>query len=70
MAIDEAKRYNISIVGISEHRWAGKGHFFLDEGGVLFFARRERSGQSGVGIYLGERVFKCLLGYNFFTFTY
>jgi len=62
--ISEATRYNIDILGIAEHRWAGQGHFRPEEGGMFVFSGRETTGYGGVGMYLAGETSKALLGYN------
>ncbi|XP_071508162.1 craniofacial development protein 2-like [Diadema antillarum] len=64
MVINESKRYNISIMGIAEHRWAGQGHFQPEEGGMFIYSGREQPGIGVVGIYLTDDVANSLLGYN------
>ena len=50
--VSECDNYGIDVLGIAEHRMARQGHFRLAGGGVLYFSGREKSGLSGVGIYL------------------
>ena len=60
----EAKRCKLDIIGLCEHRWAGQGHFTPEDGGKLLFSGTAKGGQSGVAVYLSNKVEKSLLGYN------
>ena len=62
--IGEADKYQVDVLGLVEHRWAGSGHFTPSSGGKLIYSGRERSGQSGVAIYLSKSATKSLLGYK------
>ena len=62
--IREAERYNIDVIGIAEHRWAGQGHFRPEEGGIFVFSVQEQPGHSGVGVYLVGATARSLMGYN------
>ena len=54
----------MDILGISEHRWAGYGHFSTSCGGQIIYSGRERSGQSGVAVLLSKATAKSLIGYK------
>ena len=54
----------MDILGISEHRWAGYGHFSTSCGGQIIYSGRERSGQSGVALFLSKAAVKSLIGYK------
>ena len=62
--IGEADKYQVDVLGLVEHQWAGSGHFTPSSGGKLIYSGRERSGQSGVAIYLSKSATKSLLGYK------
>lgn len=62
--IMESRRYNISCLGICEHRWGGQGHFTPTNGGKIIYAGKEKPGQSGVAIYLEKNISNSLMGYN------
>ena len=62
--IEEARDNNIKILGLSEHRWAGQGHFSPLEGGKMIFSGKERPGQSGVAIFLDKILEDSLIGYK------
>ena len=62
--IREAEWYNIDVIGIAEHRWAGQGHFRPEGGGIFVFSGREQPGHSGVGVYLAGATARSLMGYN------
>ena len=62
--IAEANDNKVDILGLAEHRWAGCGHFSTCCGGKLIYSGREKSGQSGVAIYLSKSTAKSPIGYN------
>ena len=62
--IAEAEKNNINILGIAEHRWGGQGHFSTIEGGKMIYSGGEKSGLSGVAIYLRGKLTNALMGYN------
>ncbi|GFN81369.1 endonuclease-reverse transcriptase [Plakobranchus ocellatus] len=55
---------NIDILGITEHRWAQKGHFKTDCGGQIIYSGKEKAGQSGVAIFLSKTTSKSIIGYK------
>ena len=61
--ITEMRENKLDIL-LSEHRWAGYGHFSTSCGGQIIYSRRERSGQSGVTVFLSKATFKSLIGYK------
>ena len=63
MVVSEMERYNIDIMGICEHRWAGQGHVHVEEG-TFIYSGTEKGGQSGVGLYLSKTTTGMMLGYN------
>ena len=60
----EYERYGVDVLGICEHRLAGEGHFNVDDGGILIYSGRKKSGLSSVAVYLSKNLRNCLLGYN------
>ena len=62
--VAEAEKNNINILGIAEHRWGGQGHFSTIEGGKMIYLGKEKSGLSGVAIYLRGKLTNALMGYN------
>ena len=62
--ITEMRENKLDILGISEHRWAGYGHFSTSCGGQIIYSGRERSGQSGVAVFLSKTTVKSLIGYE------
>ena len=59
-----AEKNNISILGIVEHRWGGQGHFSTIEGGKTKYSWKEKSGLSGVAIYLRGELTNALMAYH------
>ncbi|GFO27137.1 endonuclease-reverse transcriptase [Plakobranchus ocellatus] len=62
--INEANENNRDILGITEHRWAQKGHFKTDCGGQIIYSGKEKAGQSGVAIFLSKTTSKSIIGYK------
>ena len=62
--ITEASAYDVDILGLVEHRWAGKGHFTTSCGGQVIYSGREKTGQGGVAIFLAKATARSLLGYK------
>ena len=60
----EMDRLKISILGISETRWSGSGHFVSDDGHTVFYSGGERRGSRGVAFIVDKSTAKCVLGYN------
>ena len=52
------------VLGLTEHRWAGKGHFTLESGGVMAYSGNGKSGRNGVAVYNRKEWNSTLLGYN------
>ena len=61
---DEAERLQIDVLGLAEHRWAGKGHFTPESGGVMAYSGNGKSGWNGVTVYIRKEWNSTLLGYN------
>ena len=61
---NEMERTKTPILGITEHRWAGQGHFKTSTGDTVIYSGKEKSGQSGVGFILAKKISTTLLGYN------
>ncbi|GFR58978.1 craniofacial development protein 2-like [Elysia marginata] len=62
--IKEVRRNKITICGIAEHRWSGKGHFTPAEGGKIMYSGGDKSGYGGVAVYLDKDCINMMLGYN------
>ena len=60
----EAEKNNINILGIAEHKWRGQGHFSTIDDGKMIYSGKEKSGLSGVAIYLRGKLTSALMGYN------
>ena len=63
---EEMDQYGISILGLSEIRWRGKGCFRSDGGKMVIYSGGDpNSGHShGVSIILTQNIQSMLLGYN------
>ena len=59
----EMSRLNISILGISEIKWTGMGHFTSDEH-QIFYCGHETQRRNGVAIIVNKKWSKSVLGYN------
>ena len=64
MITSEAKRYDLKVLGIAEHRWAREGHFRPQDGGMMIYSGGKSAGMCGVGFYLSSDMEKALMGYN------
>ena len=62
--ITEMRENKLDILGISEHRWAGYGHFSTSCCGQIIYSGRERSGRSGVAVFLSKATVKIPIGYK------
>jgi exonuclease III len=59
----EMRRKGTQLLGISEMRWAGKGHFQFEDHKV-FYSGHERSKANGVAFICNKNVAAAVLGYN------
>lgn len=60
----EMDRCKVQLLGISETRWTGKGHFTSSEGHTVYFSGNEKGGQKGVAFIANQHIAKRVLGYN------
>ena len=60
---DEMERMEIDVLGISELKWTGKGHF-QSEDYKVFYSGRENLRMNGVAIILNKDMLNYVLGYN------
>ena len=60
----EMDRSKVQLLGLSEVRWKGKGHFTTDDGHTVYFSGNEKGGQRGVAFVANQHVAKRVLGYN------
>lgn len=58
---NEMKRFRHDIIGISEVRWTGKGE---TPNGDFLWSGEEKTHTRGVGLLLGPKAKKALIGYN------
>ncbi|CAF3729507.1 unnamed protein product [Rotaria socialis] len=56
-------RINIDILGISELKWTGMGHFISDDYHI-FYCGQENHRRNGVAIIVNKRLSNSVLGYN------
>ncbi|CAM4849234.1 unnamed protein product [Rotaria magnacalcarata] len=59
----EMSRININILGISELKWTGMGHFISDDYHI-FYCGQENHRRNGVAIIVNKRLSNSVLGYN------
>lgn len=59
----EMTRCEIDILGVSELKWNGMGHFNSTDHSV-YFCGNEKGGRNGVGIICSSEISRCVLGYN------
>ena len=59
----EMERTRIDILGISELKWTGIGHFQSDNH-TVYFSGNENYRQSGVAFVVNKAIQKSVLGYN------
>ena len=64
MIISEAKRYDLQILKLTEHRWAGERHFRPQDGGMMIYLGGKSAGMCGMGFYLSSDMEKALMGYK------
>ena len=62
MITSEAKRYDLKVLGIAEHRWVGEGHYRLQDGGMIIYSGGKSTGMCEVGFYLSSDLEKALMG--------
>ena len=60
---DEMERMEIDVLGISELKWTGKGHF-QSEDYKVFYSGHENLRMNGVAIILNKDMLNYVLGYN------
>ena len=60
----EMDRCKVQLMGISEMRWAGKGHFTTPDGHTIYFSGNQKGGQKGVAFIADQLIAKRVLGYN------
>ena len=62
----EMERHNISVLGLAEVHWTGRGSFVTADGCKVIYSRKElgEGYNHGVGIILNKFVSKTVLGYH------
>jgi len=60
----ELDRNGVSVCGLSEVRWEGRGHFTTLEGHTIVYSGDKVRGQQGVAMWLHKRVAGTLIGYE------
>jgi hypothetical protein len=58
---NEMKRYKYDVIGVSEVRWTGKGE---TSNGDFIWSGEDNTHTKGVGMLLGTKARKSLMGYN------
>ena len=64
LLIRETHRCKVELLGISEMRWSGKGHFTTTEDYVVYYSGNEKGGSNGVAFLASQHISKHVLGYN------
>ena len=60
----ELDRINVNLVGISEMRWKGKGHFTMPSNHTVYYSGKDARREHGVAFIANSDVARCVLGYN------
>jgi len=63
VVIGEMSRLNIDILGVSELKWTGMGHFTSDDH-QIYYCGQEDHRRNGVAFIINNKVAKAVLGYN------
>ena len=66
LLVNEIDFLKLNIVGISETRWAGKGHFEHDDYYIVY-SGKDKSGYGGVAIILDPKMKKSLLSEDYIS---
>ena len=61
MAVNEMRRYKLSILGVSEVRWLSFGRVRTSKGEVILYSGAEEIHHRGVGIILNREAQECLM---------
>uniref|UniRef100_A0A6P7H1I8 Craniofacial development protein 2-like n=1 Tax=Diabrotica virgifera virgifera TaxID=50390 RepID=A0A6P7H1I8_DIAVI len=56
--------HNLSVLGLSETHWRGKGHFKTTAGNVVYFSGPGNKSTNGVAIIVPSKLNDCVIGYN------
>jgi len=60
----ERQRNNMKLVGLSEDRWPGRGHFTTENGNMSIYSGPEASHEHGMGVWLDKTISKAVIGCN------
>ena len=60
----EMERLDIGVVGLSEVRWAGAGHFTAEGKHMMIYSGCPKTRQNGVGFLVHQSVSSSVAGYN------
>ncbi|XP_062830383.1 craniofacial development protein 2-like [Anolis carolinensis] len=63
VVIDEMSRLKIDILGVSELKWTGMGHFTKDDH-QIYYCGQEEHRRNGVAFIINNKVAKAVIGYN------
>ena len=58
--IEEMKRYDLGVLGVSETRWKGSGAKSVDDCYVVFSGVSDGRARAGVAVFLSEELSKCV----------
>ena len=54
----ELDRCKVSLVGISEMRWSGKGHFTANDNYTIYYSGNDNGGSNGVAFVANRHISK------------
>ncbi|XP_072046974.1 craniofacial development protein 2-like [Amphiura filiformis] len=60
----ELDRNDVNLIGISEMRWTGKGHFTTPGNHVVYYSGKDTRREHGVAFIANPDIARCVLGYN------
>lgn len=60
----ELERCGMSVTGICETHWKGKGHFKTSNGNTIIFSSNEDNSRNGVGFVISANTYKYVMAYD------
>ena len=62
--IEEMKRYDLGILGVSETRWKSSGAKSIDDYYVIFSGVSDGRARVGVAVFLSEQMSRCVKSWH------
>ena len=62
--VKEMERFDVGIIGLSEVRWKGAGHFSTEDGHQVIFSGNQQTSRNGVGFLVSKEYRNAVDGYN------